>query len=244
MAGNRRRRARNITSRDLADYGNPSSGEVDINAAAAGLGVPASRISAALGRARSALTNTFLRGVSGRQGADSTGAGGPRGLLQAAFGRGPRGGAVDAKAAAQQLGVSQATVRRWARGTQRPTADHGKALATAARRVTSTKAGRRSLTADLRGSAKGIDALKNGAPVWVSGFQGPSKDQATKDDYCRERKVALRPGPEDIAAMLAAYEDGGERGLHQWLTDWANTGDNYLPGWEFLTIDDLRIGDR
>lgn len=244
MANKGRRRAQDITSRDLANYGNPASGEIDAAAAARGLGVTRSRVGSVLARAKSAMANTFMRGISGRQEADSTGASGPRGLLQAAFGRGPRGGAVNTKAAAQQLKVSQGTVRRWVRGSQSPTPEHRKALDAAARRATSTKAGRRSFTSDFRDSAKGKDALNNGAPVWVSGFQGPSEDRADKDDYCRDRTVQLRPGPEDIGAMLAAYEDGGERGLHEWLTQWANTGNNYMQGWEFLTIEDLRIGDR
>ena len=66
-----------------------------------------------------------------------------RGMLQAVFGRGPRGGAVNARAAAQSLGVSPGTVRRWAAGTQNPSPGRLAAIRQAARRTTTTKRGRR-----------------------------------------------------------------------------------------------------
>ena len=46
--------------------------------------------------------------------------------------------------------------------------------------------------------------------------------------------------PEDVEAMLRAYEEGGDRGLRDWMEGYLDN--NYVAGWEFLTIDDLGIG--
>lgn len=252
----RRRPSTNIDARDLADYGNPVRKDINVAAAARGMGVGQAAIKAAMAKTQAAVTNTFMRGISGRPDADSSGGGGPLGKLQAAFGRGPRGGAVNARHAADKLGVSPATIRRWAKGSQTPSADHEQALAKAARQATSTKAGRRSLTNDFRNSAKGKDALTNGAQVWVSGYQGPwrgdakttaqRKGKSASDDYCRERRSPLdyqRPlEPQQIEEMLRAYEDGGDSGLYTWMIETADKG--YLDGWEFITIDRLEIGNE
>jgi hypothetical protein len=52
----RRRRHRDITARDLADYGSPAAGTVNIDAAARGMGVARSSIRRALSRAKTALS--------------------------------------------------------------------------------------------------------------------------------------------------------------------------------------------
>jgi transcriptional regulator with XRE-family HTH domain len=158
-------------------------------------------------------------------------------MLQAAYGRGPRGGAVNAKAAAQDLGVSPGTVRRWAAGTQRPSLGRLAALRAAARRATTTKRGRRAATADFRSSAQGRQALRTGSKIWVSGEQGVGGyDQA----YARDRRVATDITADELEAMLRAYEEGGDRGLREWMT--AFFDDKYVAGWDFVTIDDFGIG--
>lgn len=239
------RKKTGITARDLGDYGNPASGKVDIDAAARGLGTSRSGIKQALAKAQSALSNTFMRSISGRAQADSSSAASPLGKLQAAFGRGPRGGAVNAKEAARKLGVSPATIRRWANGSQQPSTDHHNALTTVARQATSTKAGRRALTNDFRNSAKGKAAAQNGATVRVSGYQGPSGTKSKKDDYCRDRVTPLSPSPlspQDIDDMLRAYENGGDKGLQEWMT--AIAGERYADDWEYITIDRFDIGEQ
>ena len=168
MARNRRRR---IDASDLAGYGSVANGTVDVDKAARGLGASNARY-ASDPQAEAAQNNTFFRRISGRREADSAGGTSIRGMLQGAFGRGPRGGAVNARAAAQSLGVSPGTVRRWAAGTQNPSPGRLAAIRQAARRTTSTKRGRRTASADFRSSAQGSQALRGGSKIWVSGEQG------------------------------------------------------------------------
>jgi transcriptional regulator with XRE-family HTH domain len=125
--------------------------------------------------ANAKLSNTFYRAVSGRRDADVGERTNTKGMLQAAYGKGPRGGAVDVKAAAKALGVSPSTVRRWAAGTQQPTAEHLKSLQAASRKASTTKAGRRRATDNFRTSAQGRNALDSGARIQISGFQGVSE---------------------------------------------------------------------
>ena len=124
-------------------------------------------------------------------------------------------------------------------GCRHPKPSRGR-LATirqAARRVTTTKRGRRSATTDFRASAQGSQALRGGSKVWVSGEQGVGGyDQG----YARDRRVATDISPEEIDALLRAYEDGGDRGLRDWLKEFFD--DKYVAGWDFVTIDDFGIG--
>ena len=135
---------------------------MNIDRAARGLGASKTEVRQAIRQAEAAQSSTFYRRMSGRGEADVAEGASARGMLQAAFGRGPRGGAVNARAAAQALGVSPGTVRRWSAGTQRPSPGHLAALRSAARRSTTTKRGRRAATADFRASAQGRQALRAG----------------------------------------------------------------------------------
>jgi DNA-binding transcriptional regulator YdaS (Cro superfamily) len=236
MARRGRRRTR-ISASDLAEYGSVANGTVDVDRAARGLGVSKNEVRQAIRQAEAAQSNTFLRRISGRREADSAEGASVRGMLQAVFGRGPRGAAVNARAAAQSLGVSPGTVRRWAAGTQKPAPGRLAAIRAAARRVTTTKRGRRAATADFRASAQGSQALRTGSKIWVSGEQGVGGyDQG----YARDRRVATDISPEELEALLRAYEDGGDRGLRDWLKGFFD--ENYVAGWDFVTIDDFGIG--
>ena len=236
MAGSRRRRSR-ISASDLAAYGSVANGTVDIDRAARGLGVSKTAVRQAIRQAQAGQSNTLLRRISGRGEADVTEEGSARGMLQAAFGRGPRGGPVNAKAAAQALGVSAGTVRRWAAGTQKPSPGRLAALRAAARRTITTTRGRRAATSDFRTSAQGSQALRGGSKIWVSGEQGVGGyDQG----YARDRRVATDITPDELEAMLRAYEDGGDRGLRDWMKEFFD--DKYVAGWDFVTIDDIGIG--
>lgn len=233
----RRRRRTPISASDLAGYGSVSNNTVDIDRAASGLGASKHQVRQAIRQAQANQTNIFFRRISGRREADSAEAKSARGMLQAAFGRGPRGGAVDANTAAQSLGVSPGTVRRWAAGTQKPSPGRFASLRAAARRMTTTKRGRRSATSDFRSSTQGGQALRGGSKIWVSGEQGVGGyDQG----YARDRRVATDISPEEIEALLRAYEDGGDRGLRDWMK--AFFDDKYVAGWDFVTIDDFGIG--
>ncbi|OOK65417.1 helix-turn-helix family protein [Mycobacterium kansasii] len=236
MARRGRRRSR-VSASDLAGYGSVTNGTVDIDRAARGLGVSKNEVRQALRQAQAAQSNTFLQRISGRREADSAGGASMRGMLQAVFGRGPRGAAVNARAAAQALGVSPGTVRRWAAGTQQPTPGRLATIRAAARRVSSTKRGRRAAAADFRTSAQGSKALRTGSKIWVSGEQGVGGyDQG----YARDRRVATDISADEIEALLRAYEEGGDRALRDWLKQFFD--DKYVAGWDFVTIDDFGIG--
>lgn len=236
MARNSRRRG-SLDANDLADYGSVANGTVNVDRAARGLGVSKTEVRQAIRRAEAAQSNTFFRRISGRREADSAEGTSMRGMLQAVFGRGPRGGAVNARAAAQSLGVSPGTVRRWAAGTQQPSSGRLAAIRQAARRVTSTKRGRRGATADFRSSAQGSQALRGGSKIWVSGVQGVG---GYEKDYSRDRRVATNISPSEIEAMLRAYEDGGDSGLRDWMREFFD--EKYVDQWDFVTIDDFGIG--
>lgn len=236
MARRGRRRSR-INPEDLAEYGSVANGTVDVDRAARGLGVSKRDVRQALRQAQAAQSNTFLRRISGRREADSAGGASMRGMLQAVFGRGPRGAAVNAKAAAQAFGVSPGTVRRWAAGTQQPAPGRLASIRAAARRVTATKRGRRAATADFRTSTQGSQALRTGSKIWVSGEQGVG---GYEQGYARDRRVATDISADEIEALLLAYEEGGDRALRDWIKQFFD--DKYVAGWDFVTIDDFGIG--
>ena len=213
MARSGRRRSR-ITAGDLAGYGSVSNGTVDIDRAARGLGASKTEVRQAIRQAEAVQSNTFFRRMSGRGEADVAEGASTRGMLQAAFGRGPRGGAVNAKAAAQSLGVSPGTVRRWAAGTQRPSPGRLAALRWAARRSTTTKRGRRAATSDFRSSAQGRQALRGGSKIWVSGEQGVGGyDQGYARGAVNVAAVAAYAGvsPSTMRRWIARGQQGNRR---------------------------------
>lgn len=233
------RQRRKIDARHLVDYGSPVNQDVNVDQAAKKLRVSKTAVRNAMKEATAKMSNAFYRGISGRRDADVAERTSTKGMLQAAYGKGPRGGAVNAKAAAEGLGVSAGTVRRWARGSQQPSPEHLKSLQTAARKSTSTKAGRRAATDSFRSSEQGRKALAAGARIHISGYQGP-------ENYAWERDRDTTTDPlsaAEIEALLRAYEEEGDKGLRDYLTDIMNP--RYLKGgpWEFGTISDFRIGD-
>jgi hypothetical protein len=58
-----------------------------------------------------------------------------------------------------------------------------------------------------------------GDKLRISGTQGPRA-------YPRDRQVSVDIDPEQIEAMLTAYEEGGDRGLHDWMADYLDN--NYV----------------
>lgn len=241
-----RRRSSGITMRDLADYrtneDKPFDGRsVNVDDAARRLGVSRKAVRDIIANAKSALSDKVFRRLSGRAEADTSRTASARGMLQAAFGRGPRGGPVDTKAAAEALGVARGTVRRWAAGTQQPSFDHLTALRAAARRTTTTKRGRKAAVDEFRSSTTGKAALQRGTKIWVYAYQGIP---APKDkDYARDRTIYHDVSAEDLEAMLRAYEQRGDDGFRDWLND---VGKAYMRGddWEFTDIYDLGFDER
>jgi hypothetical protein len=231
----RPRRRRNLTGDDLGRYGSVAAGTVDVDRAAAGLKVSKRQVRETITQAREKHRQTYFRGISGRREADVTEGASAKGMLLAAFGRGVRGAAVNAKAPAAKLGVAVSTVRRWAAGTQKPSEAHRDALQTAARRASTTKAGRKAATADFRSSAQGQRALTTGTSLWISGNQGVGGSDS--DQYTRDRTVSQPIDVDDVEAMLRAYEEEGDEGLHDWMRQ--VMGDKYVADWGFITIDDF-----
>ncbi|OKH76714.1 hypothetical protein EB73_02140 [Mycobacterium sp. SWH-M3] len=234
------RRRRNLTGDDLGKYGSVAAGTVNVDRAAARMNIPKSQVRDVIKRSREAHRQTYFRAISGRRGADATGQGNPKGMLLAAFGKGARGAAVNAKAAADKLGVAVSTVRRWAAGKQKPSPAHQDALQKASRQAATTKAGRKSATADFRSSAEGQKAITGGTTLWISGNQGPGGNDS--DEYTRDRTIAFPVDVDDIQAMLRAYEEDGDAGVHGWLTDVADQ--KYLGDWGYISIDDFGFGSQ
>ncbi|MEE3755224.1 hypothetical protein [Mycobacterium intracellulare] len=236
------RRPRRITAADLGDYGSVIHRTVRVDTAAQRLGVSKSAVRKIIRDAQNDLSGKIFRMLSGRAEADFSATASPRGLLIAAYGPGPRGGAVDTTAAANDLGVAAETVRRWAAGRQHPSAEHLKALRRAALRSVNTRQGRRAATEALRRSAKIQKWLRADRPlIEIEGLQGPSDIQ-----YATQRciKVDFNPkeNPNRLEDMINAYVDGGDQGFLEWLTEFVN--DAYLENWVFFTIDDIRIGEQ
>ncbi|WP_006244140.1 hypothetical protein [Mycolicibacterium tusciae] len=251
MAFGRRRRSTGISIRDLARFRIVNDKEkeafdgrsVHIDEAARELGVSKKAVRDIIAAARADLSDKVFRSLTGRAEADTSQAATARGMLQAAFGRGPRGGPVDAKAAARDLGVSTGTVRRWAAGTQQPSESRLSALRAAARRSTTTKRGRQAAVDEFRNSAEGKAALQGGTTFWAFGYQGiPSP---IDDSYSRDNRTMYQSvDAQSIEDMLRAYEERGADGFRDWLT---GVGRDYMKGsneWEFTDIYKLGFGER
>lgn len=228
----RPRRRRRITAEDLSEYGSVVHRTVRVGDAAAGLGVSATAVRHAIRAAEIDLSTRYFRFLTGRTEADLAPTASPAGMLQAAYGRGPRGGLVDAVLAARDLGVSPGTIRRWAAGTQKPSPQHRKALHAAARRAAYTKRGRRAATAAFRRSRQAQKVMQGGRKIWIDGLQGPQLP-----DYARNRLIMFDFSPARFEDMLTAYEEGGDRGFIEWLT--ACVGEEYVEEWIFYTIEGL-----
>ena len=59
--------------------------------------------------------------------------------------------------------------------------------------------------------------------------------------YARDRRVAVDIDPDDVGALLAAYEENGDVGVREWMKTFLDT--NYVAGWDFVTIDDFGFGN-
>lgn len=271
----RRPRRRPITAEDLAGYGSPVASvrrargagprgrsdevaaPVDEAAAARGLGVSLSAVRRAISATAAQLGTAVFRVLSGRPTADVSAEASPGGLLAAAFGRGPRGGAVNARAAADALGVSPTTVRRWAAGTQAPSKGHLADLRRTARRMTDTQKGRRAATADLRSAVAAGPGTRKIVVYGEQGVVGKNPDSGVWDYYSGQRRVAVSvpaadidcgsPGAcagatnlgDDRQCLMHAYEQTGLPGALDTLT--AIFDRHYTAGWQFTSIDEFNI---
>ncbi len=185
------------------------------------------------------LRQTLFGALTGRAG-EVTGRpdGDLRAMLQGAFGEGRRRGGVDTRAAAQGLGVTQRTVQRWLAGTGRQrhgaSPEHLKAIASRARQAASTQKGRRTAMA----AARRGPLTRNGARLTVRGQQGPLR---AGKEYRRMRRLDLDLQPEDVEALMSAYERGGDKAFVAWLEGHADA--EYVADWGFDSVEDLELRD-
>lgn len=123
-----------------------------------------------------------------------------RGSLLTAFQR--KDGSIDTRRAAAELGVSQRTVQRWAKGTSRPKIGHQQGLRKAVR--TSMVEGRR-----------GVRQQNQGAKVELTAVVQISGDT-------RQRKLGHQTGirlrGEDMAKIQEAYARGGDAAVNKALS--------------------------
>lgn len=210
----------------------------NINVIAKRLGTTAAAVRQAMRESVKGFGDVAFERLAGRKAAADD----PLSMLQAVFGPGPRGGAVNAREAAKELGVAPGTVRRWAAGTQKPSAGHLKKLQGAAKRATQSVRGRKRVTRTYRNSGKGAAATQFGGYVFVTGYQGPhvEKDREGKPNSYgsgRWRTVRMKVSPKDVDDLLDAYEKGLDT-LKDVLTELYQ---REIAEWEFLTIDDFGI---
>lgn len=175
--------------------------------------------------------------LTGHTGADVSGKGQDvRGMLLAIGGRSAKTrSGIDLSKAARELGVTRRTVERWVRAADtgtgmRPSRQHTQAMAKKARQAATTQAGRRAALADVRGRK----AFQRGARMKVTGSQGP-----IDKTYHRQRTTILDLSPEDVEAMLDAYERYGEQGFLGWATQ--HWGDLYVADWQFGQVDQVDL---
>lgn len=186
------------------------------------------------------LRNKLFTAITGRKADVSGKAGGDlKGMLLAVGGSSARTrSGIDLTKAASKLGLSRRTVERWVKAAdtgqgQRPSPKHAKSLATKARQAATTKAGRK---AALAGSTLRKSIASRGARISITGNQGP---RAAGVDYLRFRTTMLELDPEDAAAMMNAWENGGEKGFVSWATNhWDR---DYLADWRFDDVDGIDI---
>lgn len=179
---------------------------------------------------------TALSGDPGADpGADPTDV---RGMLRAVGGASTRTRTgIDLTRAAAALGVSRRTVERWVRTAetgqgQRPSPGHAQTLRRVARQAATTRPGRRRALAAARASGA---ATQRGARMLISGMQGPQTRT-----YMRDRQTWADLTPDQVQAMLDAYETGGDKGLLGWVSGhWNDRGDGqpgYVEDWMFGQI--------
>lgn len=192
------------------------------------------------------LRSTIFSALTGKK-ADVSGKadGNVSGMLMAIGGSSTKTkSGIDLTRAAKSLGVSRRTVERWFKTSQtgsgqRPSPQHSKAMATKARQAATTKRGRR---AALGASNVRKHITSRGARITISGEQGP----IIGSDYRRRRTTTLDLDPDQAAAMMDAFEEGGEKGFMTWANNFWD--EEYVSDWSFSTepggIDDITVAPQ
>lgn len=123
-----------------------------------------------------------------------------RGSLLAAFQRSD--GSIDTRRAAGELGVSQRTVQRWAKGQARPKVDHQQAIRAAVRKSTTT------------GNKRTSRLANQGAAVELKAEIQVSSDTRTRRIGHQQ---AIRLSGAEMQRVTAAYQSGGDAAANREL---------------------------
>lgn len=144
---------------------------------------------------------------------------------------------IDLTKAAAKLGVSRRTAERWVRAEetgkgQQPSEKNLKRIER--RTSAATKTGRQAIAGQLRQRLSGATTDPS---MTVRGVQGPYG--AAEAQYRRMRATTMRLRPDDVQAMMQAWESGGDEAMMQWAMGKYNA--DYLEDWGFASIDSFTI---
>lgn len=135
--------------------------------------------------------------------------------LAAVYGCTKKGG-LDTKAAAEGLGVSRRTVQRWAKTGKLPSSAAGQHAKASVESWRDSPQGRRQQMGEAR-----IKRLSNGFKARTTGVFHVSSDRRGRRD------VLIDVAPEDAQAMIGAYLNGDEQGMHDAFNESASGAFGY-----------------
>lgn len=192
------------------------------------------------------LRNTVFSALTGIAGDVSGDPGGQlRDMLMAIGGPAKTKSGINLTEVAAELGVTRRTVERWVttdgaeRGKPKPATL--KTVATKARQAASTARGRVKAMGRMQsgagGGSRGAAISTYGAKLTVRAHQGVV---AGGREYLRDRTISMTLNPDDVAAMQAAYAQGGDKAFVRWAENHADT--TYAAGWGMDRIDSIDLG--
>lgn len=192
------------------------------------------------------LRNTVFSALTGVTG-DVSGTTGAqlRGMLMAIGGPAKTKSGINLTEVAAELGITRRTVERWVTtdGTERGKPKPGtlQAVTTKARQAATTQRGRAKALGRMQsgsgGGSRGAAISTYGAKLTVRAHQGVVSGGRK---YLRDRTISMTLNPDDVAAMQAAYVQGGDKAFVRWAEDHADT--TYAPGWGIDRIDSIDLG--
>ncbi len=176
----------------------------------------------------------IFEALTGRKGASiSSKEGNAKSMLIAGFGTIRKGETVvDTRKAAKSLGVSQRTVQRWIKGTNKPASTHLEKLKTRSRQAATTKRGRERA---VKSSSRAQSFAAKGAMVRIEGTQGPG-------DYKRKRSTQISLSPEQFEQLMESYAIQGDEAAVKKLENFYSS--NYVDDWSIGAIDTIRIDEN
>lgn len=215
-------------------------GTVNTRAVAEKLKTPEPEIITAVSHTKDSGVSTSFVAVSGRTGANATGHADSEltAALLAAYGPGPRGGAINISAAAAGEGKSRSTIKRWIKGQVSPLPENRAQLLANAHKAATTTSGRSAAIAAQAKSAAGKKMEKYGARLTVVAWQGP-------ETYERWRPVYWDLTPEDAGELMKNYVDKGDVGLADFMADYAMSEKyDFQDSWNIFAWDTVTLDEK